>query len=147
MIQLGKFGELDERGQKQQDVNAPNDDFRKNKIFIVEEAGGLEKNYVMTTLGKKTEVPSTSCEATARGLAKFAAFMANKGSFGGKQLISEATWTDAHSEPVTRIETSGSRTNFTKGGYSQFGIESFDKSVKYPDTEWYTPVISKIMED
>ena len=32
--------------------------------------------------------------ATAQGLAKLAAFMANKGTLGGKQLMSEETWND-----------------------------------------------------
>ena len=38
-----------------------------------------------------------SC-ASARGLAKVAAIMANKGTLNGQSLMSEATWQEMHSE-------------------------------------------------
>jgi CubicO group peptidase (beta-lactamase class C family) len=47
------------------------------------------------------EHPSGGNHSTGRGMAKFAAYMANKGSFEGKTLLSEKTWEEMHSEPKT----------------------------------------------
>jgi hypothetical protein len=56
---------------------------------------------------------------SARGMAKLAAFMANKGTFQGQKLMSEATWEDFHSNPVVETEIPwGNRTSFTQGGVS-----------------------------
>ena len=46
------------------------------------------------------EAVSALCSGNARGLAKLAAFMANKGSLNGEQLISEDAWEAAHEEPT-----------------------------------------------
>mgnify|MGYP000099475501 CR=1 FL=1 len=37
--------------------------------------------------------------ASARGLAKMAAYMANEGTFEGKQLIKKETWDKFHANP------------------------------------------------
>ena len=41
---------------------------------------------------------STTCMSNARSLAVMGAYMANKGTLNGKQLISEQTWETMHSE-------------------------------------------------
>ena len=48
---------------------------------------------------RKGEIVSASCLASARGLGKLAALMANKGALGEQRLISEETWNDMLSEP------------------------------------------------
>jgi hypothetical protein len=63
------------------------------------------------------EHPSGACHASARGLAKLAAYMANRGQFNGNALMSEVLWEEFHSEPIVRVELPlGLRTAFTKGG-------------------------------
>ena len=49
------------------------------------------------------ESPSVNCLASARGLAKMAAFMANKGTFDGTEYISEDTWDKFHLYPQTEM--------------------------------------------
>jgi len=63
------------------------------------------------------EHPSGCNHATARGIARLGAFMANRGTFEGKTLMSEKTWEEFHSEPIVRCEAPfGQRTAMTKGG-------------------------------
>ena len=44
------------------------------------------------------ETPSSGCHASARGLAKLAAIMANKGSLGEIDLLSKYTWDLMHGD-------------------------------------------------
>ena len=71
-------------------------------------------------LGKKTqrlENLSAYNEGTARDLAKFGTYWANKGECGGLRLISEETWNTMHSEPDQTAEAMhGLRTTAVKGG-------------------------------
>ena len=68
------------------------------------------------------ESPSTFCHASAEGLAKLGQFMANRGTFQGNQLISEATWDQYHSEITTKVEMmTGTRWTFCKGGSGVMG--------------------------
>ena len=74
---------------------------------------------------KKAEIPSCNFIASARGLAKVAAAMTGKGTFNGRPLISEQTWTEMHSEPRLEFEAIfGMHTNFTKGGLGKFSIDN-----------------------
>jgi hypothetical protein len=41
---------------------------------------------------KRAEIPSIGDYCSARGLAKLAAYMANKGTLNGDQLMTEDTW-------------------------------------------------------
>ena len=48
---------------------------------------------------RKSEIPSANCHGTARGMAKLASIMANKGkrcSQDGNDLMSENTWNEMH---------------------------------------------------
>ena len=45
-----------------------------------------------TDMAKVIEDPSVSCIASARGLAKLASSMANKGKFRGKEIMTEIGW-------------------------------------------------------
>jgi hypothetical protein len=57
-------------------------------------------------------------------MAKLAAFMANKGTFEGKTLISEKTWEDMHSEPVVEQHWPWAMTDKqTKGGIGLWGLD------------------------
>ena len=52
---------------------------------------------------KMGESPSLNCIASARGLAKMAAYMANKGTFGGSEYISEETWDKFHDKQTAQL--------------------------------------------
>lgn len=43
-------------------------------------------------------MPSANMHCNARSLAKLGAFMANKGSFKGQQLITEEAWNQLHGD-------------------------------------------------
>lgn len=71
------------------------------------------------------ESPSFTCHASAEGLAKLGGFMANRGTFQGHQLISEATWDQYHSEVNTKMEASlAMRWTFCKGGSGVLGKDA-----------------------
>ena len=50
----------------------------------------------------EAQLPSGNILASAQGLAKLAAFMANKGTLRNKEIISEHTWQAMHSDLVKR---------------------------------------------
>jgi CubicO group peptidase (beta-lactamase class C family) len=79
--------------------------------------------FMHTDIGRKGEISSSGAQCNARGLAKLAAIMANKGQpvetqEDNKPLMSEATWEEMHSEPTLAYDGCfpDTRTNFTKGG-------------------------------
>ena len=49
---------------------------------------------------RRGEHPSGGNHCSGRGMAKLAAYMANKGSFEGKTLMSEKLWDEFHSDIV-----------------------------------------------
>ena len=69
---------------------------------------------------KKAEIPSIGDYCSARGLAKLAAYMANKGTLNGDQLMTEETWNQLHADPRNVTEFSGIQTIFTRGGMCYF---------------------------
>jgi len=72
---------------------------------------------------RMAEHPSGCSLSSARGIARLGAFMANRGTYDGNTLMSEATWEEFHSEPIVQCEVPfGQRSAFTKGGVSQFGL-------------------------
>lgn len=71
------------------------------------------------------ETPSAFTFASARGLAKLGAAMANKGSFNGNQILSEQGWDEFHAEPKMALELSGGRTNYTQGGINRFFTQDY----------------------
>ena len=50
----------------------------------------------------ESQLPSGNILASAQGLARLAAFMANKGSLGDREMISFPTWKAMHSDTVQR---------------------------------------------
>ena len=81
----------------------------------------------------KAELPSSNIRANARGLAKLASIMANK----GQGIMSQEAWHEMHSQPQFHyMGTSNALflTNFTKGGVNYFDnpstISDFDKRNK-----------------
>lgn len=53
---------------------------------------------------KQGEIPSVGTYATARSLAKLAAYMANGGTFQGKTLLSKSAWDRFHSCAEMKVE-------------------------------------------
>ena len=64
------------------------------------------------------ETPSANSHATARGLAKLAAAMANGGSIDGKSCLNQIGWEMMHKLPVER--PMGFTTRFTQGGVNLY---------------------------
>ena len=54
---------------------------------------------------KMGELVSSGCQSNARGLAKLAALMANKGSLDGEQLIKEETYASMMADPKEEIHS------------------------------------------
>ena len=65
------------------------------------------------------ETPSANTHASARGFAKLAAMMADKGSFEGKEFLSVAAWDALHASP-TKADMGFISTRFTQGGVAAF---------------------------
>lgn len=87
---------------------------------------------------KAGEVPSTNGQCTARGLAKVAAMMANKGQINGVRILSEKTWELFHSQCKKRFFFPFKDiSNFTLGGVNHFTSVTKDgilfKNNKYRD--------------
>ena len=74
------------------------------------------------------ETPSANANASARGLAKLAAVMANKGQLNGKELMSVDAWNALHREPLEK-DMGVAKATFTQGGVALFGQQSFDNSL------------------
>ena len=60
---------------------------------------------------------SANTKASARGLAYLGGFMANKGTFQGKTILTEEAWEKFHGNPTLEYDLSTrSITRFTDGG-------------------------------
>ena len=70
---------------------------------------------------------SWNINCSARQLAKLAAFMANKGSLEGKQLLSEDAWNKMHADPKKANMNKQYENIFTQGG-----VSIYDKPVPNP---------------
>ena len=68
----------------------------------------------------------------AKGLAKMGAFMANKGSFEGKQYISEETWNTFHSEQKLAFSDNFYMTNFNQAGCAHYAFTDEMKNGTVP---------------
>jgi len=68
------------------------------------------------------ESPGGNAHASARGLAKLAATMANRGEFDGVRILSEDGWNRLHGGGIVRVDASmgAVRTEFTQGGVNLF---------------------------
>lgn len=72
------------------------------------------------------ETPSANTHASARGLAKLAAMMAQRGRFEGKEFMSESAWEALHAESI-EADMGFITTSFTQGGVAAFS-EADDSS-------------------
>ena len=73
------------------------------------------------------ETPSANAHCSARGLARLAAVMADRGSATGISLMDEAAWEAMHHEPTR--SNMGIHTNFTQGGVAHFTRPEPDANV------------------
>ena len=65
----------------------------------------LALNELISPDVKKGEFPSGNIHASARGLARLASAMANKGkTLDGTNLISQYTWDEMHRNPTLRYD-------------------------------------------
>ena len=62
--------------------------------------GVKEPEDFNTSECRKSEIPSANGNCSARGLAKMAAMMANKGTFNGSTFLSQSAWESMHAEPT-----------------------------------------------
>ncbi len=73
------------------------------------------------------ETPSANTHASARGFARLAAMMADKGSFDGKEFIGEEAWEALHAD-ATEADMGFITTRFTQGGVAAFSEVSVSSS-------------------
>ena len=72
---------------------------------------------------RKGEIPSTNFNGSARGMARLASAMANKGKdLDGQIILSEDAWRKLHSDPTEAFDCGlGYHTVFTQGGINDYG--------------------------
>jgi len=81
---------------------------------------GRSLPYFGQEVVRMCEMPSANMHANARGLAKLASIMANK----GQTLMSEETWSVMHANSKTAMDAElRARTRFTQGGVNNFTLE------------------------
>ena len=70
---------------------------------------------------RKAEIPSANGNASAEGLAKLAAFLANKGQLGSERILSEKSWLAMHAG-VTDSGLLGDKfmTHYSQGGVNRY---------------------------
>ena len=75
---------------------------------------------------RRAELPSGCANASAEGLAKVAAFLANKGKLSKERLMTEHTWKMMHAE-VTDAGLIGDwcMTHFSQGGVNRYQTDDF----------------------
>lgn len=98
-------------------IRSRRDTSRPDKYFADQE--GLVDPYNSREVAMG-ETPSANTHASARGLAKLAAMMADKGSFEGKEFISAKAWEALHAD-ATEADMLFTSTPFTQGGVAAFG--------------------------
>lgn len=88
---------------------------------------GMDPGQFLTTFFNCTkwrqgESPHGNIHASARGLGKLAAAMANGGTLGGVEILSPEGWNHLHGNPTVQVDGSMSncRTEFTQSGVNMF---------------------------
>ena len=77
---------------------------------------GTLVKYINSKPGMVGETASGFMLASARGLAKLAAYMANRGQLDGQVMLSEGCWDEMHAEPTAEVMHGGSKSIITKAG-------------------------------
>jgi CubicO group peptidase (beta-lactamase class C family) len=72
------------------------------------------------------ETPSANTHASARGLARIAAVLANGGCWEGREYLHAKAWDAMHDAPIR--SDMGLKTNFTQGGVAAFSATPADSS-------------------
>ena len=132
MGDIGKSMDLMKEGTKEKKACGMND-FQTSEQFDVEPPKKGDQLTEMYSLAKSKdflggETCSTTCIASARGLARMGAYMANKGSLGGKQYISEETWDKMHADLKPDFADYHLFMNMSAGGLCKFGMDEEQKS-------------------
>ena len=86
--------------------------------------GVKDPEDVNTPECRKSEIPGANGNCSARGLAKVAAMMANKGTFNSSTFLSQPAWESMHAEPTEGELFPGVldwKEMFTQGGVAKFG--------------------------
>jgi len=85
--------------------------------------------FTNSSVWREGESPHGNVHASARGLARLAAAMANRGRLGSVQLMSEAGWDLMHKGDSVEVDASmsGCRTQFTQAGVNKFERYTDDK--------------------
>lgn len=152
---LDKMGECEKHDKKvrkmwEEPGNKPKNWLPEGTQDLLENPGA-DMDKMAALMGSKdacvAECLSAMCKGSARGLAHLAAYMAHKGTFNGKTIMSEATWDDAHSEPDLKSELdAGMITNFCKGGFNQC-VNTRDPSFKKPETPLSMDYVRDLVHD
>ena len=107
------------------DENVPDFNYpTPNKEMLADLMAVTQKKLYLQMEGMSFNV-----NASARNMAKLAAFMANKGSFDGKQMISEDAWQKMHDNPTELLMDGSMPTNFSQGGVNFYQFDG-------PEEEW-----------
>ncbi len=69
---------------------------------------------------RQGETPSANAHASARGLAKLGAMLANQGTLGNREIMSQESWNDMHANPVSRYMLL--TTHFSQGGVNHYRL-------------------------
>jgi len=79
-------------------------------------------SFFNNNLWRQGESPHGNVHASARGLAKLAAAMANGGTLAGVEVLTPEGWNHLHGNPIIRVDAAmhGCRTEFTQGGVNMF---------------------------
>jgi hypothetical protein len=96
---LAKFMGREKRANK--DIYTDEEQLKNKEGNAEMKVNGKGNNFDLINhkLARMGECPSGANHSNARGMAKMAAFMANKGTFEGKTILSEKVWEEFHSEP------------------------------------------------
>ena len=80
---------------------------------------------------RNSESPSTTISSNARNLALLAAYMANKGEFKGKRIMSEQNWAYMHGGNKVEFDHAlAAYTDMTRAGFAYMSEDNFKPEQK-----------------
>lgn len=85
--------------------------------------------YTNSKLGKMVESPSTNAHCSGRGMAKISAAMANKGTLGDIEVMSEMAWEAMHANPKD------AKIGLLPSSFTEGGVNVFEDLTIFPE-EW-----------
>lgn len=102
---------------------------RSTKGFPTPLIGMRNIGFFNNPMLRKGETPSANTHASARGLAKIASMMSQKGRWHSEQFISEDSWNAMHGL-ATKSEMGIGTITFTQGGVAQFANPENDNPIE-----------------